>query len=196
LTKFYQKMIKDYSKTILSLYTLFKKNEKFAWNETTKKVFQFLKNVFSTSFIIKYYDFTLTTMIETNASNEILRKCLTQIYANEKKYSIVYYSRKLQSVEINYDVKNKKMLVIINCLKKWRLYLQETIKKFKILTNHGSLEYFITIKKLTRKQTKWSKILAKYNLKIIYNSEKKNVKTNALNKRSNYETSKKHRNHC
>ena len=62
-------------------------------------------------------------------------------------------------------------------------------------TNHKNLITFITIKQLNRRQIKWSELLNQYKLKIIYTSEKKNDRADAINWKSNYMRSKKVFNH-
>ncbi len=53
-----------------------------------------------------------------------------------------------------------------------------------VLTNHKSLEYFMTIKKLNRRQTRWAEFLAEFDFKIAYQSKKKNDKADSLTRRS------------
>jgi hypothetical protein len=46
------------------------------------------------------------------------------------------------------------------------------------------LKYFMIIKKLNRRQTRWAEFLAEFDFKIVYQSEKKNDKANSLTRRS------------
>ena len=57
-------------------------------------------------------------MIESDSFDKAIEEVLVQIHENEKKYSIVYCSRKMQFAEINYDIEDKKFLAIVYCLKK------------------------------------------------------------------------------
>lgn len=50
----------------------------------------------------------------------------------------------------------------------------------KVMTDHKSLKYLITTKKLTSKQTKGAVFLLEYNFIINYQSSKKNNKIDAL----------------
>ena len=50
----------------------------------------------------------------------------------------------------------------------------------KITTDHISLEYFMTTKKLTRYQVYWVKFLSKFNFIISYIAGKDNAKAYAL----------------
>ena len=51
-----------------------------------------------------------------------------------------------------YDVHNRKMLMIIEVLKKWKVYLQEMRYQTIIKSDHKNLQYFMTTKKLNRQQ--------------------------------------------
>jgi capsular polysaccharide biosynthesis protein len=51
-------------------------------------------------------------------------------------------------LELNYNIYNKKLLVIITVLKKWRVFLQGIIKLFIVKTDYKNLTRFLTIKEL------------------------------------------------
>jgi len=53
--------------------------------------------------------------IETDASDQAIRACLTQDYEG-KRHPIAYYSRKMTLVEQNYDIYNKELLAIVVAL--------------------------------------------------------------------------------
>ena len=72
-----------------------------------------MKNMFRTSQTLKDYDSKKETFVKINASDRAIKKCLCQ---NLKQKVVSYYSRKLNSIEQNYTIKNKKMLVIISTL--------------------------------------------------------------------------------
>jgi len=55
----------------------------------------------------------------------------------------------------------------------------------KIFIDHLNLKYFMMIKELIRRQTKWAEKLSEYNFKIIYQSRKQNLKVDMLIRMSN-----------
>jgi len=55
----------------------------------------------------------------------------------------------------------------------------------KIFIDHLNLKYFMIIKELIRRQVKWAEKLSEYNFKIIYQSEKQNLKVDTLIRMSN-----------
>jgi len=63
-------------------------------------------------------------------------------------------------VERNYEIHDKKMLAIIYALEEWRHFLERVWHLVEIWTDHKNLEYFMTAKKLNRRQARWSLYLA------------------------------------
>ena len=52
------------------------------------------------------------------------------------------------------NIYNKKLLNIVTVLKKWRAFLYNTIKLFKIVTDYKNLIGFLTTKELNHRQVK------------------------------------------
>ena len=108
-------------------------------------------------------------------------------YDDEKMlHLVVFYSRNMISVECNYEIYDKKLLIIIRCLKHWRSKFESIENSIKIFIDHKSLEIFMTSKKLTSRQIRWTKILSKFNIKIEFQSKIQNVKVDVLIQMSNF----------
>ena len=73
---------------------------------------------------------------------------MVQKYKDKIWYLVVYYSKKLILLKLNYNIYNKKLLVIITVLKEWRAFLQGIIELFIIKTDYKNLIGFLTTKKL------------------------------------------------
>ena len=74
------------------------------------------------------------------------------------------------------------MLAIVRCLEEWDAELR-SVEKFEIRSDHKNLEYFMTVRKLTERQMRWSLILSRYNFTISYLKGKENVRADALSRR-------------
>ena len=61
-------------------------------------------------------------------------------------------SKALTEVERNYQIHDKEMLAIIRALEEWRHFLEGTVEKFKVYTDHKNLSYFCTAQKLNHRQ--------------------------------------------
>jgi len=81
---------------------------------------------------------------------------------------VAFYSKSLSPVEQNYKIHDKEMLAIIRTLEEWRYFLEGARHLVEIWTDHKNLEYFITTKKLNRRQACWSLYLAHFDFKLIY----------------------------
>ena len=92
--------------------------------------------------------------IEADASNYATRGVLSMKCSDNLWRLIAFISKSLSDTERNYKIHNKEMLAIIRCLEAWRHFLEGTIVKFKIWTNHKNLEYFIKAQKLNRRQAR------------------------------------------
>ena len=58
---------------------------------------------------------------------------------------VTFLSKLLNETERNYEIHNKKILVIIRELEAWRYLLEGAQFKFEIWIDHKNLEYFIKV---------------------------------------------------
>jgi hypothetical protein len=56
-------------------------------------------------------------LLETDALDKAIKRCISQIRENRILHLITYYSRKLSLVKLNYDVYNKELLAIVDTIK-------------------------------------------------------------------------------
>ena len=87
----------------------------------------------------------------------------------------------------NYKIHDKEMLVVVKCLETQRHFLEGTIAKFKIWTDHKNLEYFMKAQKLNRRQTRWALYLSKFNFMLKHILESKIRKADSLSRRLDWE---------
>ncbi|MBW0589666.1 hypothetical protein O181_129381 [Austropuccinia psidii MF-1] len=128
--------IKNYSKKISSLTSFLKKDSCFPLNEEALK---------------------------TDASDYALGAVLSQV-SDSGKHPIAFDSRKLIPEELNYEVHDKELLGIVRALKCWRDFLLSLSSPFEALTDHSSLQYFMSSKVLTCCQACW----AEFHFSITY----------------------------
>ena len=70
------------------------------------------------------------------------------------------------------------------------MYLKKFKHQIQIYTNYKNLLYFTIIKVLNKKQIRWLKELSLYNFTIQYRKKSKNLKTDVLNRKTDYITDK------
>ncbi|MBW0530480.1 hypothetical protein O181_070195 [Austropuccinia psidii MF-1] len=148
---FYCCFIKNYSKKITSLTSLLKKDSPFIFNEEVLSQFQILKEEFTTAPILSHFNPSLPAIVETDTSDYALGAVLSQ--GNDSlNHPIAFYSPKLLPADLNYEIHDKELLGIAWDLKHWRSFLLSLYNYFEVLTDHSSLQYFMSSKFLTRHQ--------------------------------------------
>ncbi len=98
----------------------------------------------------------------------------------EVLHLIVFYSKNMSSAECNYKIYDKELLIIIWAFKHWQLELKLTDISIKMFIDHQALISLMKDKELSRRQMRWVQKLADFNFKIMYRSDKQNIKIDAL----------------
>ncbi len=138
-----------------------------------------------TALVLKHFDSIRKAILKMNFLNYVNDEVLSQYDDEDILHSVIFYSKNMILAECNYEIYDKKLLIIICCLKHWCSELKCTDILIKIFIDHLNLKYFMMIKELIRWQTKWAEKLSEYNFKIIYQLKKQNLKVDALIRMSN-----------
>jgi hypothetical protein len=86
--------------------------------------------------------------------------------------------------ERNYPVHEQELLAVMHALREWRHYLHGT--KFKVVTDHRSLQYLQTQPHLSTRQVRWSEFLQQFDYEISYRPGKENILADALSRRPDH----------
>ena len=78
------------------------------------------------------------------------------------------------------------MLAIIRAMEEWRHFLEGAEHKFEVWTDHKNLEYFMSAKKLNRRQARWSLFLARFDFVLHHRPGKSMGKPDALSRRADH----------
>ncbi len=181
---FYRRFIYDYSRIAISLTRLIRKDVLFVWFQKCQIAFNILKKVFTFKIILCHYNSDHKIVIEINALNYVFKDIFFQYDENEILHSIAYFSKKHNSVECNYEIYDKELMIIVCAFEKWWSELEDSTYSVEMITNHKNLEYFMSTKQLSRCQARWSKFLSRFNYCIAYRFNKIDDKSNALTRRS------------
>ncbi len=181
---FYRRFIYDYSRITISLTRLIRKDVLFVWFQKCQIAFNILKKVFTFKIILRHYNLDYKIVIEINASNYVFKEILFQYDENDILHSVAYFSKKHNSVECNYEIYDKELMIIVCTFEKWWSELKDSIYSIEMIMNHKNLEYFMSIKQLSHHQAHWSEFLSRFNYYITYYFNKINDKLNALTRRS------------
>lgn len=106
--------------------------------------------------VFRHYDPVRRTRVETDASDGVLRAVLSQCYDDDFWHPVAFFSKTMQPVELNYEVRDKEPLAIIRALQERRPELEGLARKdrFEILTDHQPLEYFMATRQMNQRQAR------------------------------------------
>jgi len=147
---FYRRFIKNFSKIIQLMIKLTRKDHLFEWTEICQIIFEELKQQVMIVFILKHFNLIREAILKTDFLNYVNDEVLSQYDDENILHSMIFYSKNMIHAECNYEIYDKKLLIIICCLKHWRLKLKCTNILIKIFIDHLNLKYFMIIKELIR----------------------------------------------
>ena len=100
---------------------------------------------------------------------------------------VAFISKLLSDTERNYEIHDKKMLAVVRCLEAWRHFLEGTVVKFEIWTDHKNLKYFIKAQKLNQRQARWTLYLSRFDFTLKHIPGSKMGKVDSLSRRPDWE---------
>ena len=92
--------------------------------------------------------------MKIDASNHVVTEIILQYDSDESLRLVVYFFIKMSLAKCNYEIYDKKFLVVIRAFELWRFQLEGIEEPVMILFDHKNLEYFIIIKLLSRRQAR------------------------------------------
>ena len=131
---------------------LTRKNMKQQWGQKYQKEFDELKGVFTMKLVLAAPDLDKEFRVEANTSNYATRGVLSMKCSDNMWRLVAFISKSLSDTEGNYEIHNKEMLAIIRCLEEQRHFLEGTVIKFEIWTDHKNLKYLMKAQNLNQKQ--------------------------------------------
>ena len=181
---FYRRFIKDFSKLSAPMQRLVRKDVPFKWSLECEKAFDELKDRFCSAPILMRFDPEKEILVETDASDYVSAGILSQRDDDNVLRPVAFFSKKHSTAECNYEIYDKELLAIIRAFEEWRPELEGSAFPIQVLSDHKNLEYFMSTKKLSRRQARWSEFLSRFNFVITYRPGKLGGKPDALTRRS------------
>jgi hypothetical protein len=186
---FYRRFVQDFSHHARPLFDLTKKDVKWTWSEAEQAAFDSLKAAVTSAPILTSPDNSRPFRIEADSSDFATGAVLSQQSPEDEKWHpVAFLSKSLSSVERNYEIHDKEMLAIIRAMEEWRHFLEGAEDRFEVWTDHKNLEYFMTAKKLNRRQARWSLFLARFDFALHHRPGKSMGKSDALSRRADHGT--------
>jgi hypothetical protein len=143
---FYRRFVYEFSNIVDFLTNLIKKKAEFKWTNKCQKVFDILKKAFISDVVLKHFDSNRVVIVKIDAFDYVSNEILSQHDDQEVLHSVVYFFKKHNSVECNYEIYDKNLMIIVRCFEEWRSKLKEFAFSISVISNHKNLEYFVLIK--------------------------------------------------
>ncbi len=158
----------------------------FEWNKVCQTAFNHMKRHMIETSILRHFDQTRDFILEIDSFNYVNDEVLSQYDDEDVLHSIVFYSKNMSSAECNYEIYDKKLLIIIRAFEHWRLELKLINISIKMFIDHQALISLMKDKKLSQRQMHWVQKLVDFNFKIMYWSDKQNIKIDALTHQADF----------
>jgi hypothetical protein len=159
LVGYYRIFIEGFLKIAYPITSLQKKGVKFQWTLDCEKSFQQLKQLLTSSPILRIADPNEDFIVCIDAYKEGLGGVLSQ-----NGFVICYESRKLKEYERHYATHDLELATIVRALRKWRHYLMG--KRFELRTYHNGLKYLFDQPTLNARKSRWLEFLSEYDFDI------------------------------
>ena len=178
---FYRRFIHNYSGLTVPLTRLTRKGTPWIFSDSCRTSFETLKKAFITAPVLAQWEPGYPLIIETDASDYALGTILSTVTLFDNQvHPVTFHSWTFTSMELNYNIHDKELLVIFEAFKCWRHYLEGSPTPVDVTTDYKNLEYSSTTKLLTRRQACWSEFLSQFNLIIRFCPRKLRAKPDWL----------------
>jgi len=186
MCNFYNRFIPNYSHAMSPFYKLLRKGVKFQWDQEQQICFEKVKDIFANNKVLKLYNASYETLLETDSSGYGIAAVLLQRKnSNCNWYPVQFASRTLNDSEKNYsNIEREALSVIFGCTKFRKFLLgipfvihndQQPLRK---LFAHDSGVPFTCSSRLQR----WSLRLSQYNYRFQYSKGSCNVNSDCLSR--------------
>jgi hypothetical protein len=176
ITRYYHIFIEGLSKIVYPITSLQKKGTKFNWSQKCQDNFNKLKELLTTTPILKVEDSDKDFKVCVDVSKEGLGGFLTQ-----EGHVICYESQKLKEHERNYVTHELELASIIHTLKMWRHYIMG--RKIMLLTDNSGVKFLFTQPDLNSSQARWLAFLSEIDFEVRHIKGKEKKVTDSLSRR-------------
>ncbi|GAA5972542.1 hypothetical protein JCM11641_001892 [Rhodosporidiobolus odoratus] len=185
VVQYLRKFIPDLAKFTSTLTPLTKKGTtriEHLWTEKEERAFESIKKIVTSLPVLKPLNQASAEKIwlMTDASKVGIGAVLLQGDDWKTASPCGFYSRQYIPAEKNYPTHEQELLAIVAALRAWRVDLLGV--PFTVLTNHDTLKHFRTQQTLSKRQARWTGVLADYDYSLEYVPGPQNTVADALSR--------------
>ncbi|KAK4702014.1 hypothetical protein P7C70_g4211, partial [Phenoliferia sp. Uapishka_3] len=154
------------------------------WGAQEQQAFDSIKTIITSLPCLRSLDYESeeTIFVMTDASNAGVGAVLLQGETWQTARPCGFYSRQFLPAEAHYPTHEQELLAIVAALKAWRIELLGV--HFKVLTDHDTLKHLKTQKTLSKRQARWTELLADYDYELSYIPGEQNTVADSLSRYS------------
>ena len=172
LTGYYRKFVRWYASIVTPLTDLTKKDA-FVWNPEAEKAFELLKIALTIAPLLRLPDFSLSFVLEIDASGVGIGTVLMQ-----EGLPMAYFSQKMSNQMQKQSSYVRELFAVMQAMAKFLHYLLGHY--FLIRTDQHSLKELFTQSLHTPEQQQWLPKFLGYDFEVQYKSDKDNIALDAL----------------
>jgi hypothetical protein len=180
LVGYYRRFIPGLATTAYPLYQLFKKGTPWVWTPTHDAAITTLKQVLTSSPVMRLPNFDKPFILCTDASDTGLGAILSQLDDDHMEHPVYYASRTLVGGEPRYTVTERECLAVKWACDLFRPYLLG--RPFTVFTNHAALVWLARSKDTKSKLTRWVLELQEFDMTIRSRPGTENANADALSR--------------
>lgn len=202
LTNYMSGFVDSYSRIALPLTDLQSGSKPWQWGEAEAKAFQGLKDAIASAPVLKAYDPDAEKYVHTDASGfcvsgwfgqpahpddhipSPLPTTIEGLTNLPRLRPVSYHARKMIPAETRYPVHEQELLAVVSTLKANRHYLIGS--RFRVFTDHKSLQYLQTQPHLSRRQAGWVELLQEFDFTLEYLPGPHNTVADVLSRQATY----------
>lgn len=180
LTNFYNRFTSKYAEYTQPLLKLLQKGIKFKWTQEIDDQFNTVKQLFVDTVMLKFPRVGRRFYLQCDASKYAYGGQLYQLDDNNEIAVIAFTSRTFKGAEKNYFTTEKELLSIVQCLKKFRIYILG--QPLTIITDNKALTFLQQCHLNNSRITRWILSIQEYRFNVIHCKGKDNIVADILSR--------------
>ena len=181
MTGYLRSLIANFSKIAAPLtdQSVGSKNAKVDLTPASIAAWHQLRELVTTTPLVKVYQWDLPCTIETDASDDAVGSALFQPH-DGRLHPVAYFSRKLTPTQRRYSAQERELLAIVLTLQHWKHWLEGA--EITVLTDHESLKTLRTKSEPTLRLLRFLDQIENYSVRIHYRPGKANYLADYLSR--------------
>eukprot|EP00730_Choanoeca_flexa_P009230 TRINITY_DN12614_c0_g2_i1.p1 TRINITY_DN12614_c0_g2~~TRINITY_DN12614_c0_g2_i1.p1 ORF type:complete len:1337 (+),score=253.89 TRINITY_DN12614_c0_g2_i1:1150-5160(+) len=160
LVNWIRRFLPNLAHHLTPLTNLLKKDKVFEWGEKEAAALQKIKDIVTRQPVLALPKPDKPFLLQTDASDYALGGTLLQQDDDGKYHTVAFESKRFNSAQTNYDVRDKELLAIVHCLKTWRHLLLGT--EFDIQTDHRTLTSLQKQTNIKPRHARWMELIGEF----------------------------------